>query len=575
MGNKVISGVNDLATRYPEIAKQWNWQMNIGIQPDMLLPGSGKRVWWRCENGYQWKTAVYHRTEGHGCKICESRRVKINQGVNDLASQCPSLAKEWDYEKNNVLTPSDVTTYSQAKIWWKCAYGHSWKTTVSHRFQGQGCPYCAGNRILTGFNDIVTLKVKFLKEWDYGKNEPIRPEDVGPGTERKCWWKCSKGHSWQASVYSRNAGAGCPCCAGNTVVTGTNDLLGSEAVFVLEWDDKKNGAIRPEMVARTSQKPYWWICPKGHSYQSTPGSRSRGCGCIYCAGKKILKGFNDFQSKHTELMPEWDFEKNTEIKPDEITSNHHKKVWWKDAHSHSWKATPANRISGNNCPFCAGKSVLKGFNDLETMIPELASEWDADKNLPLKMNQVSTGSNQSVWWKCQRGHSWKSMISARTGRHTGCPYCSNVKVLEEFNDFAYFHPELLSEWSKTKNSGIHPTDYTYGSRKMVWWTCPEGHDYQMSLAERHVGRGCPYCAGSKVLAGYNDLKTRTPWIAKEWDYERNRSLRPEDVFPYSNRKAWWVCQQGHHWRASINARQTGAGCPICHGLLPGKTHFIS
>lgn len=188
---------------------------------------------------------------------------------------------------------------------------------------------------------------------------------------------------------------------------------------------------------------------------------------------------------------------------------------------------------------------------------------------------VTAGSDRAVWWRCCLGHSWKCMISGRTSGNTGCPYCSNVKVLKGFNDFDHFHPELKAEWNHVRNEGLSPSDYTYGSHKLVWWICPEGHEYKRSFSERHTGANCPYCAGSKVLAGFNDLKTQTPWTAESWDYERNRNLRPEDIFPYTNRKVWWICGNGHHWRASVNARQKGAGCPYCHGLLPGKPHFIS
>jgi len=378
-------------------------------------------------------------------------------------------------------------------------------------FPRAGMPVLRRQPYPSGFNDIVKLDAGFLKEWDYDKNKTVRPEEVGPGTERKCWWRCSEGHSWQASVYSRNAGTGCPYCAGNTVLTGVNDLLSSAPQLASEWDYAKNGAARPEMVARTARRPYWWICQKGHSYHSSPASRSRGCGCIYYAGKKVLKGFNDFQSQHPELMPQWDWDRNSGTRPDEIVCSHQEKVWWKDGFGHSWKATTANRAHGNDCPYCSGKSVLKGFNDLETKRPDLIQEWDIHKNLPLKPDMVSAGSNRIVWWKCRLGHSFKSMVSARTGRNTGCPYCSNVKVMEGFNDFAHFHPELVPEWNKSKNGAKSPADYTYGSRKAAWWACPEGHDYKLSFSERHSGRGCPYCAGSKVLAGYNDLKTRTPW----------------------------------------------------------------
>lgn len=575
MADKLVRGKNDLSSLYPELAAEWDHEKNEGLDPDMVLPGSGKRVWWKCACGHEWKTAIYHRTAGHGCKICASRKAVLKPGVNDLATRYPELSEDWDFEKNDPLGPSDVPMYSQASVWWKCSKGHSWKNTVSHRIQGQGCPYCAGNRILPGFNDIVTLKVSYLKDWDFRKNHDVKPEMLGPGSTKKVWWRCPKGHSWEAAVYSRTAGSGCPYCAGNRLVPGVNDIATAFPELVSEWDYDRNNGITPDMVAKTATRSYWWICPQGHSYSSSPGSRARGCGCIYCAGKRLMKGFNDFASQYPELLKEWDWDKNAGIKPDEIPCNRHKKVWWTDSQGHSWKATTSNRIRGCGCPYCANRVVLQGFNDLSTLQPDLAKEWDYERNAPLKPDMITAGSHRSVWWKCHLGHSWRSPVSTRNSNHTGCPYCSNFKVLKGFNDFEHHHPELKDEWNYERNEGLSPSDYTYGSHKLVWWICPEGHEYRRSFSERHTGRNCPYCAGSKVLAGFNDLKTQTPWIAENWDYKRNRKLRPEDIFPYTNRKVWWVCGNGHHWRASVNARQKGAGCPYCHGLLPGKPHFIS
>lgn len=565
----------DLCTLYPEIAAEWNYEKNEDLKPEMFLPGSGKRVWWKCAYGHEWKTAIYHRTSGHGCKICASRRSVLKVGINDLVTRCPELSAEWDYEKNDPLMPSDVPLYSKATVWWKCIKGHSWKNTVSHRTQGQGCPYCGGNKILSGYNDMVTLRVPYLSEWDYEKNHGLCPDKFGPGSEEKVWWKCEQGHFWKSAIYSRTAGRGCPYCAGNRLVPGTNDIASTSPEIAGEWDYAKNEDITPDMVARTTTKAYWWLCHNGHSYKSSPGMRSKGCGCPYCAGKKVLKGFNDFESKHPELMKEWDWDKNKGIFPDMIPCNSHRKIWWIDSLGHSWETTTSSRINGNGCPYCAGHAVLKGYNDLASIKPELLGEWDCEKNDSIKPEAITAGSHHIVWWKCKLGHSWKSMVGSRTVRNTGCPYCSNVKVLKGFNDFEHFHPELLGEWNYKRNHGISPSDYTYGSHKLVWWTCPIGHEYKRRLCERHSGKGCPYCAGSKVLEGFNDLKTRTPWIAEAWDYERNRNLKPEDVFPYTNRKVWWVCKNGHHWRAKINAKQRGIECPYCHGQIPGKTHFIT
>ena len=157
---------------------------------------------------------------------------------------------------------------------------------------------------------------------------------------------------------------------------------------------------------------------------------------------------------------------------------------------------------------------------------------------------------------------------------TGCPYCSNRKVLKGFNDFESKHPDLALEWNYDLNGKKRPEDYVYGSHKYVWWRCSYGHDYKASIMDRHYGSGCPYCAGVKVLAGFNDLETLTPWIAESWDYERNRGLKPSDVMPYTNRKVWWVCENDHHWRSYIEARQHGSGCPYCSGLIPRRSYYV-
>ena len=83
------------------------------------------------------------------------------------------------------------------------------------------------------------------------------------------------------------------------------------------------------------------------------------------------------------------------------------------------------------------------------------------------------------------------------------------------------------------------------------------------MVNRAKGNGCPYCAGKKVLSGYNDLQTVNPTLAKEWNYEKNEGLTPAEVMPNSNKKVWWKCQKGHEWQAVISNRNNGNGCPYC------------
>jgi hypothetical protein len=136
-------------------------------------------------------------------------------------------------------------------------------------------------------------------------------------------------------------------------------------------------------------------------------------------------------------------------------------------------------------------------------------------------------------------------------------------VLKGYNDLQAVNPSLTKEWNYEKNNGLTPVDVTPNSHKKVWWKCSNGHEWQAAIADRNGGRGCPYCAGKKVLKGYNDLQTAYPTLANEWNYEKNNGLTPAEVTPNSHLKAWWKCSQGHEWQALISNRHKGNGCPQC------------
>jgi len=569
--SRLIRGINDLATTMPEIAAQWDYKKNNGLMPGDVMAGSNARVWWKCGCGHEWQTAVYHRKAGHGCPRCAAGN--IIAGANDLETLNLELSTEWDYGKNPGLTPSGVGRYSKAAVWWKCRHGHSWKTTVAKRTRGQGCPYCAGTKAWKGFNDLATTMPEIAAQWDYEKNNGLIPGDVMAGSNARVWWKCEQGHSWQAAVYSRKAGSGCPYCAGNAVLPGYNDLQTRMPGLIREWDFERNTKISPDMVAPNAKQKIWWRCSQGHSWQATVYSRTSGKGCPYCAGKKVLTGFNDLSTVNPTLAAEWDDRRNGTLTPKEVTASSHRTVWWMDGIGHSWKARVANRSQGCGCPYCAGRQVLPGFNDLATLNPALAAEWDFEKNGNLTPFMVTIQSKRSVGWKCAKGHRWKAMVSNRS--RCGCPYCANRRVMVGYNDLRTLHPELPEEWDYEKNNRLKPEDVTYRSRRKVWWKCRNGHSWKAEIYERHKGIGCPYCGGYKAFPGFNDLRTSSPWLADEWDYERNAPLLPDEILPFTNRKVWWKCKNGHHWRSNVNSRQKGAGCPYCIGLLPSRPHIVT
>ena len=126
----------------------------------------------------------------------------------------PNLAKEWDYEKNNGLTPADMMPNSGKIVWWRCKKGHHWLARVADRTKGGGCPYCSGKKVLAGYNDLETVNPSLTKEWHPTKNSNLKPTNVTANSHKKAWWICERGHEWLAEISSRNRGNGCPYCSG-------------------------------------------------------------------------------------------------------------------------------------------------------------------------------------------------------------------------------------------------------------------------------------------------------------------------------------------------------------------------
>ncbi len=200
---------NSLQTVNPSLARQWHPSKNGSLTSKDVTPGSNRKAWWICSNGHDWEVAVRHRSRGSGCPYCAGRAVGSD---NCLEAINPKLAKQWHPVKNGRLTSLDVTPNSGKKAWWICGKGHEWQATISNRNRGRGCPYCAG-RAVCNENCLQTLNPPLAAEWHPVKNGRLTTRDVTPGSNKRVWWRCRKGHAWEAIINSRNQGFGrCPDC---------------------------------------------------------------------------------------------------------------------------------------------------------------------------------------------------------------------------------------------------------------------------------------------------------------------------------------------------------------------------
>lgn len=428
--------------------------------------------------------------------------------------------------------------------------------------------------VIEGENDLASQEPKVASQWHPEKNGITTANQVFVRSSQVAWWLCDLGHEWQAKVITRHV-SGCPYCTNRKVLAGYNDLATTYPSVAGDWDFKRNRDLSPSEITAGTSKSVWWVCEEGHEWKTSPANRcGLGTGCPFCSGRRRVEGQNDLTTTHPEIAEEWNFARNIGIDPSKISASSGKKVWWLCSNGHEFqRVVQVRALQGlNDCPFCKSRKVWKGLNDLETTHPDLAKQWHPSKNKPLEPSQVSPKNNrQQLWWRCAQGHEWQAVARNRSFGGTGCPFCTNRKVIPGQNDLASLHPDLLQEWNPERNNPLSPDQLSIGSGKKVWWRCKLGHEWKASVGGRVQRKsGCPYCAGVLLLEGFNDLATTNPQLASEWHYERNYPLEPKEVSGGNPNKAWWRCTEGHEWEASISSRNSGIGCPSCatYGFNP-------
>ena len=472
-------------------------------------------------------------------------KVSIVSVKNSLKMTDPDIASEWHPTKNGDLTPEMVAPGSHKKVWWMKPYTDprtgkhfefEWQSRIVDRaHKKQGCPYLSGQKVYPGFNDFVTTNPELLDEWDYEKNLSLKPENFTAGSHKKVWWRCQLGHEWQVSIRDRvRHRTGCPICFKDMRVK--NSLKMTYPDIAKEWHPTKNGNLTPEMVASGSNRIVWWI-----------------------------KTYTDPRTgKYFEF---------------------------------EWQSRIVKRARSNHgCPYLSGQKVYPGFNDLKSQKPQLALEWNYEKNGPLKPEAITIGSRKRVWWRCQLGHEWRVSIADRVRYRTGCPICSK-EMRSSFPEQALFYyiskyfPDAvngdmhigveLDIFIPSKNVALEYDGYYWHKSRttndikknricnennlemirirepgLVQLNscveyCIDDPDSDKSLTDtiisvlRHLGVANPEVDvqndRAEIMSNYirhkkkNSLLVRYPEIAKEWHPTKNVKLTP-DLVDYGSHK---------------------------------------
>lgn len=476
-----------------------------------------KKIYWKCKNGHKYDMEIRRRTvENRGCPYCSGKRV--SDEYNSLYKLRPDLADEWDYDNNDIITPHDITPGSNKEAYWICKNGHRWKTIIANRgLRNSGCPECAkgtqtsrmerllytviketfinvNSRVkLDGFEyDIHIPNINIAIEYNgrYYHNNKYSSYDV----EDRDFSKRIKAKELGITLiiieeeYSKNM----PYLKDveqHIIAFGADNMYNREYYIIENIIDIMNLMLQEQgiNIIKFDQSIY-------NKFVEQP--------------RDIVE--NSLGDQYPELLDDWDKLKNGVLTPFMIKPKSNKLVWWKcNICNYSWKTSPAHRtLKHAGCPACLTRSgsgsgthlVLEGINDLRSLRPDIFSQIDLnrlDENIDI--NKLSIKSNKRIWWRCSKcSGSWEAPVSRRVDYNSGCPYCSNRKVLQGFNDLRTIDSKLADEFDEVN---IIKSDETLAfSNKMVKWKCSVCNEiWKSQLSDRvRGGKTCPFCGGVEL-----------------------------------------------------------------------------
>lgn len=445
---KLVKGVNDLKTKYPDLVLEWDYEIN-DKSPEEYVYSSSKKVNWLCKDcGTKWVTEIRHRTERNtGCPECakkirgESKHryaLKNNGSITD-----PLLLREWDYNKN-LKSPEEYTPSCNEKVFWVCSKcGYEYESKINNRANGKGCACCANLVVVKGINDLSTTHPKLAAEWHPTKNGDLTPDKVTYGKGKKVWWICTEGHEYQATILHRCHGTNCPICN-----SGRQTSFAEQAVY---FYIKK---LFSDAISR-----YTEIFSNGMELD------------IYIPSKKLAIEY-DGEAWHKSEKSNREKEKYRICREHGIRLLRLKE---KRSDTDRWSADEILNISGNG--------PMYEHKNLAMLIRALLDKLDSCSN----------------FWTRKRINDLHSPIDINLERDEMeiRSYMTKIKG----DSLAELFPEIAKEWHPYLNGTVKPNQVTRGTTTKYWWLCPEcNNEYKASVYHRTSGTGCPKCGAKRGAA---------------------------------------------------------------------------
>ena len=305
------------------------------------------------------------------------------------------------------------------------------------------------------------------KYWSNQNTE--QPRDVFKCSNKKFWFECDCGHTFDSQLNSINKGCWCPYCANQKLCNEKSCLSCYNNSFASHakskyWSSRNTEQSR-DVFKGSSNKKYWFDCLKcGHIFDSVLSSISNGCWCPYCSNQKLC-----------------------------------------------------NR--NKSCLSCYGNSFASH---------EKSKYWSS-RNTE-KSENIFKCSNKKYWFVCHCGHSFDSILANITMHKRWCPYCSDPpkKLCKESSCLSCFNNSFAShEKSKYWNSKNteQPRNVFKSSGKKCWFNCNNNHIFDSQLDNINKGQWCPHCVNKTESKLYENISQIYPTLQRQFKQDWCKKIK--------------------------------------------------
>jgi very-short-patch-repair endonuclease len=347
---------NNLKFLCPEIAKEWHPAKNGNLKPNEVRKSSHKKVWWLCSKGHEWITSIQHRTNGSNCPKCSSQSSRPEFRI---LSELETIFKQVDSRYKFKKTEIDIFIKDiNVGIEYDGSYFHKNKINKDKN-----------KNTLLEENSISLIRVRHkplpkLNKFDViVELDELTKKDLD-NIFNSIYNFCNNKQKNLIENYLTyktfvNEESYKKYLSYFPAPIPSKSLASLNIKFINEWNYKKNYPLTPESFSTKSSQKVWWLCHKGHEWESRIFSRTiLETNCPFCCGIKVSKE-NNLKFLYPEIAKEWHPTKNGNFKPEDVTKSSNKKVWWLCDKGHEWQAAVFNRTKERrkkNCPFCWKKN---------------------------------------------------------------------------------------------------------------------------------------------------------------------------------------------------------------------------